>query len=711
MNLESLLTYWLISSKEPEKISNVIFPSLIIFSNNNPFNISETTGRDESLGETEATRPKYRGESNRIYVNQDYPAPWSLLPVVSKFTLNNETKDIKNLILELFNLKSKVYADEPGNKEFDFKKMISYSVKKNSLVYKVNIFLRTELIKLIKLRETNPKKMWTQYDLLLGNSWEFFLLNLVNWKRDWYKELTLVALMQIFQDYQGCITLVNELPGIREVWIEDGKKWRVLAIAKPGVRLFLSGFTKFLMQYFDKILDREIFHGFMHSRGINTYWKVIFEQNLLESENIIELDFSACFNNVRKAPLIESLVEKYGVPIKYVKLILMHINAEILQKELKDLPSEDGKIERILNKDFNLKERNLIQGLPLNPLLANLAIKNGLDDLQKELKFEKIKILAYADDLSLYLSNSELEKIGGENFVEVMNKSQSFLKHGLKIEKEKSRLVKKNGIWLHDLKLLGLKFFNSSQTLMSETRGRLENKLKKIKARESMSMELRFNKVGEAFYEGLTDFGKQQLIKYLPNYKEIQALTVNSIFENELLKKYFNTLISYLYKGSEKVEQNFSLGNNTKGSIMSKIVKRGSETQKQIRIDKVTIHVISFFILESFIEILEGNYFEENLILRSHSRIVKYKKTIKEGKKVLNKEYKEINLKGLFIKIKDIKNLFLINKKGIQGYETDIKINYGKLDLFYQKAKSLTPLEKELILKEIIKKNNDSTSG
>ncbi len=196
------------------------------------------------------------------------------------------------------------------------------------------------------------------------------------------------------------------------------KNWRVLAIVKPGVRLFLSGITKIFMQYFDNILDKNKFHGFMHSRGVTTYWKEIFVNNYLEKEVIIELDFSACFNNIRKAPLIESLIDKYKVPEKYVKLVLCHLNAEISQKAYKELPSLDGIIERFFNQDFNLEERNLIQGLPICPLLANLAIKNGLDDVIEELILDEkeFKYLTYADDLSFFLNLKEFDKIGGINF-------------------------------------------------------------------------------------------------------------------------------------------------------------------------------------------------------------------------------------------------------------------------------------------------------
>jgi hypothetical protein len=77
--------------------------------------------------------------------------------------------------------------------------------------------------------------------------------------------------MQIKKDYINCLFLIKDLPKVREVWIEDGKQWRVLAIAKPRVRLFLSGINKFFMYYMETYLPKEIFHGFKYGRGVTTY--------------------------------------------------------------------------------------------------------------------------------------------------------------------------------------------------------------------------------------------------------------------------------------------------------------------------------------------------------------------------------------------------------------------------------------------------------
>jgi hypothetical protein len=63
----------------------------------------------------------------------------------------------------------------------------------------------------------------------------------------------------------------------------------------------------------DKTLSKKIYHGFFYSRGVTTYWREIFDRNLLSSPYIIELDLSANFNNIDKKVLLNKL-KLFGIP-------------------------------------------------------------------------------------------------------------------------------------------------------------------------------------------------------------------------------------------------------------------------------------------------------------------------------------------------------------------------------------------------------------
>jgi len=135
-------------------------------------------------------------------------------------------------------------------------------------------------------------------------------------------------------------------------------------------------------------------------------------------------------------------------------------------------------------------------------------------------------------------------------------------------------------------------------------------------------MDLNFKKVGTNFYETLSEHGKQELNKYLPNHKEIQSLTFESVLENNLLKKYFNTLISYLYKGSEKVYQNFSITNVMEYSILWKVIYTIPKIRKYFKNLSINIHVISYYMIVDLIKILQGIE-GPNLIKLSHKKVLK----------------------------------------------------------------------------------------
>lgn len=106
-------------------------------------------GAEDSDGEVETKeRTRKRGESQKIFIKSDYPSPWTLLPVVNSFEINNDQKSVKNLILQCYGLESRTYADEPSNEEIEFEKMIKYSIQKSGDVYKINEYLRGILTKI-----------------------------------------------------------------------------------------------------------------------------------------------------------------------------------------------------------------------------------------------------------------------------------------------------------------------------------------------------------------------------------------------------------------------------------------------------------------------------------------------------------------------------------------------------------------------------------
>jgi hypothetical protein len=110
--------------------------------------------------------------------------------------------------------------------------------------------------------------------------------------------------------------------------------------------------------------------------------------------------------------------------------------------------------------------------------------------------------------------------------------------------------------------LLGLVYNFKTCELSSETRGRNENKIKRTKKIEPQQKVFKFERDTE-FENKYEDSFKD--LNFMLRYKD---LNLESMFSEKVLEKYFNTIVSYLYKGNRQIVQNFSLKNCKKGSLL-----------------------------------------------------------------------------------------------------------------------------------------------
>lgn len=160
-------------------------------------------------------------------------------------------------------------------------------------------------------------------------------------------------------------------------------------------------------------------------------------------------------------------------------MIKRHVSVPIKQSPLSTIKSKTGLIERILNSELINSDIGLAQGLPISPTLANIIIKDGLENMEKELNID-VSMLCYADDISMYCGRDLYDKLGGDSFVSYLNSTWSFRRNGLTLDPEKSMWVKKGPeLSKPSLTLLGLNWHFERRELSSKTRGRCATPWKK----------------------------------------------------------------------------------------------------------------------------------------------------------------------------------------------------------------------------------------
>ncbi len=211
-------------------------------------------------------------------------------------------------------------------------------------------------------------------------------------------------------------------------------------------------------------------HGYKSGRGVHTIWNQVLLK-ILKAKYIIEFDFRGFFNTV-KVEAVGKVLNKYQVPKYMIANILLISSGDVdnisTNKMLEYLnsvdPDEAGwynawrKYENIHKFRRGYKDTGLAQGGVLSPLLSVLTLI-VLDELEEK----GIKYILYCDDGLLYT----------EEDVDALSIAQEILdRHniGAYFAMDKCKWLKKDDVWLHKLKLVGLEYDPWTDVLAASTR-------------------------------------------------------------------------------------------------------------------------------------------------------------------------------------------------------------------------------------------------
>lgn len=447
-----------------------------------------------------------------------------------------------------------------------------------------NRYMNHQLIRLekhaIKARKGQKSAYWVIANALIKRSLTFRIAALHHVFPKWYKDHPLWWVAKILLDV-GKLALDQsaELDYARVYILKEGGKYRPLGVPSPKWRIYLHMQAQFISFLVDPELNDNQ-HGFRPGRGTMSAWKKILSE-VIGEKDIYEFDLKGFFDNIKQDFVWNMLKSKYQMDeIWMMKLKTLCATAIKLPKEqfMDEWRAKERRKQRELAemaamadfrmgpamsrprvmgviqdkiRDFRTLEtwemspyglirhparlEGFPQGAPISPILSIMALEWTLFKLT-------CGIVMYADDGVLYgkhvgtILSEGLEKL--EETTPVYTEMS-----GIRFNKDKSRWVKRNGVWIAPLKFLGMEYDGNKNQLRSLTRkGKSliydkERMLEELNLRDGLD-----NMAGEVRMQAVWNPGSRRY-----TYVETQG---KGSFSELLRSRFIGFVQSRLYNGS-----------------------------------------------------------------------------------------------------------------------------------------------------------------
>jgi len=381
--------------------------------------------------------------------------PWHTVPNIKDFVIELRPMD---WLTTLFGLRKRF----PSRNTF-------YTWMNGELnVYIDYMFNRIDICVRKGLYQNASQAIW----ILMGST-AYQTASINHVMRNWHRKLTWKEVRNLAKQVDKLVKRQATDIDFSRTYIPKGQSWRPLGVPAPAWRVYLHMYNNCLVQW-RLVTEKGNQHAYLPGRGVLTAWRDL--TSLLKEPNIFEADYEGFFNNVKHAALEHVMYGKLKMPFHEVEFnMLLNQSLVKLQKfdriEEKDRTYtllKDGtpnpqarpnwyyRMEESTNretihieylpdrlyieKSLQVKKEGVPQGAPTSCSLATLALRH----------LDNYKLLIYADDLIYFPKSSECDPY--------MDLHKAVW--GLKISRDKSRWVKKDGIWqVPSLKFLGIRYF------------------------------------------------------------------------------------------------------------------------------------------------------------------------------------------------------------------------------------------------------------
>lgn len=361
----------------------------------------------------------------------------------------------------------------------------------------------------------NPKVFWNIADRLNKRSAVWFVVHLNKVLPGWYRWLPSYYAPKLWKEMLALVTRDKGKVNYRRVYIpkvttnlkdwviSSRQQWRPLGVPIFPWRVYLAMLNSILVIYLEQFWQKQQ-HGYFPQKGTLTCWREILKK-IEKSPTVYEFDLKSFFPSVEIQNLSRVLRE-YKIPSEWVKYF------ETLNMSLPKLPRD------IIEDDTEIKERIEIQEMWEWREHIRLILKDSLilenENPKRETKHEywefkpvREELAAVYDKDNIFvgsptglpqgggispcLSVQVLKPIFDNNdaimyaddgiiFHEPVLENPAYRAAGIHFNYEKSGYIKKNGIWLKNLKFCGL-VYDREGNLWSETRSGKYLKIDKTK--------------------------------------------------------------------------------------------------------------------------------------------------------------------------------------------------------------------------------------
>lgn len=535
---------------------------------------------------------------------------WRSIPSVSNFKIDLSPM---NAILEKIGFERRL-----GNR-------LTFVPNQNK---SMNRYMKYNMMRLEKLRykKEDARKYWFLSWILMKRSISFRISAINKVYHNWYKNMPLSYIININKKVQKIYDkslddlefkrayipkdedLFIEVGGDQKKYNDKGGKWRPLGVPLAAWRITLHMWCNFLTFFLTPTISKRQ-HAFIPRKGTLTAWTSLVEK-IPKYRYIYEIDLKGCFDNIQSEYVSHEL-EKLGVPPRYI-YYLENLNRctpkfkkedMIDETQLRDKsmwkhlgkpeyappasmmdawnemePENQAVVRAMLEPGQTIEEfiqeqwalwdsmanspatlgtshLGLPQGAATSPILTALVINEFTKQCEDS--------VFYADD-GIFFSNSPIEIKDDPD-------------KGIYLNKEKSHIIKENGVWKRDIKFLGLVYHHATDQLSAHTR---------------YGSRLEFNRKAENIHEVLKQVKPKGWSQGMTKWERLFRSTMGGFVMSKLYNASWEQLeyvIKYLptgVKGSwldiKNGMDNYKTTSSSACHALSYVIKSGNSVRRPV---------------------------------------------------------------------------------------------------------------------------------